>query len=110
LSLITNNAGAFSAYGPIWEVDPADWRRDVETNVFGTFNCCRTALPGMIARGRGRVIVMAGCGTATSFLMGFHAATSALELCSGLIGLLGASDWCFCTVAITRWWRSDIPL
>ena len=67
VSLLTNNAGAFSAYGPIWTVDPDDWRRDVETNILGTFNCCRAALPSMIARGRGRVIVMTGGGTATSF-------------------------------------------
>ena len=76
VSLLTNNAGAFSAYGPIWTVDPDDWRRDVETNIFGTFNCCRAALPGMIARGRGRVIVMTGGGTATSFPMGSGYATS----------------------------------
>jgi len=43
---------------------------------FGTFNCCRAALPGMIARGRGRVIVMTGGGTATSFPMGSGYATS----------------------------------
>jgi NAD(P)-dependent dehydrogenase (short-subunit alcohol dehydrogenase family) len=76
VSLLTNNAGAFSAYGPIWTVDPDEWRRDVETNVFGTFNCCRAALPAMIARGRGRVIVMTGGGTATSFPNGSGYATS----------------------------------
>ena len=76
VTLLTNNAGAFSAYGPIWTVDPDAWRRDVETNLFGTFNCCRAALPGMIARGRGRVIVMTGGGAATSFPMGSGYATS----------------------------------
>ena len=76
VGLLTNNAGAFSGYGPIWTVDPDDWRRDVETNVFGTFNCCRAALPPMIARGRGRVIVMTGGGTAASFPMGSGYATS----------------------------------
>jgi NAD(P)-dependent dehydrogenase (short-subunit alcohol dehydrogenase family) len=76
VSLLTNNAGAFSAYGPIWTVDPDEWRSDVETNIFGTFNCCRAALPGMIARGRGRVIVMTGGGTANSFPMGSGYATS----------------------------------
>src|SRR5208283_2232747 len=76
VSLLTNNAGAFSAYGPIWTVDPDAWRRDVETNLFGTFNCCRAALPAMIARGRGRVIVMTGGGAATSFPMGSGYATS----------------------------------
>ena len=76
VSLLTNNAGAFSAYGPIWTVDPVEWRRDVETNVFGTFNCCRAVLPKMIARRRGRVIVMTGGGTAASFPMGSGYAAS----------------------------------
>jgi NAD(P)-dependent dehydrogenase (short-subunit alcohol dehydrogenase family) len=76
VGLLTNNAGAFAAYGPIWTVDPEEWRSDVETNIFGTFNCCRAALPAMIARGRGRVIVMTGGGTATSFPMGSGYATS----------------------------------
>jgi NAD(P)-dependent dehydrogenase (short-subunit alcohol dehydrogenase family) len=76
VSLLTNNAGAFSAYGPIWTVDPDEWHRDVETNIFGTFNCCRAALPPMIARRRGRVIVMTGGGTATSFPNGSGYATS----------------------------------
>jgi NAD(P)-dependent dehydrogenase (short-subunit alcohol dehydrogenase family) len=76
VSLLTNNAGAFSAYGPIWTVDPDDWRGDVETNIFGTFNCCRAALPPMIARRRGRVIVMTGGGAATSFPNGSGYATS----------------------------------
>jgi NAD(P)-dependent dehydrogenase (short-subunit alcohol dehydrogenase family) len=76
VGLLTNNAGAFSAYGPIWTVDPDDWRLDVETNIFGTFNCCRAVLPSMIAGGRGRVIVMTGGGTATSFPMGSGYATS----------------------------------
>ena len=76
VSLLTNNAGSFSAYGPIWTVDPEEWRRDVETNIFGTFNCCRAALPLMIARRRGRVIVMTGGGTATSFPNGSGYATS----------------------------------
>jgi len=80
VGLLTNNAGAFSAYGPIWTVDPDDWRRDVETNIFGTFNCCRAALPGMIARGRGRVIVMTGGGAATSFPMGSGYAASKAAL------------------------------
>ena len=76
VNLLTNNAGAFSAYGPIWTVDPDEWRRDVETNIFGTFNCCRAALPPMIARRRGRVIVLTGGGTATSFPNGSGYATS----------------------------------
>ena len=76
VGLLTNNAGAFMAIGPIWTVDPAEWWSDVEVNVRGTFNCCRAVVPGMIERRRGRIINMTGGGTATSFPNGSGYATS----------------------------------
>jgi NAD(P)-dependent dehydrogenase (short-subunit alcohol dehydrogenase family) len=76
VSLLTNNAGAFAAIGPIWEVDPDAWWRDIEVNVRGTFNCCRAAIPAMMARRRGRIINMTGGGTAVSFPNGSGYATS----------------------------------
>jgi NAD(P)-dependent dehydrogenase (short-subunit alcohol dehydrogenase family) len=76
VGLLTNNAGAFRAIGPIWTVDPAEWWSDVEVNVRGTFNCCRAVVPGMIERRRGRIINMTGGGTATSFPNGSGYATS----------------------------------
>ena len=65
--LLINNAAAFAAIGPIWEVDPADWWRDVETSIRGAFNGCRAVLPRMLRRGRGRIVNLVGGGTATSF-------------------------------------------
>ncbi len=76
LTVLVNNAGAFQGIGPIWDVDPATWWRDVETNVRGTFNCCRAAVAGMMRRGRGRIINMTGGGTASSFPHGSGYATS----------------------------------
>jgi NAD(P)-dependent dehydrogenase (short-subunit alcohol dehydrogenase family) len=76
VSLLTNNAGSFVAIGPIWAVEPEAWWRDIETNLRGTFNCCRAAIPAMMARGRGRIINMTGGGTATSFPSGSGYATS----------------------------------
>ena len=76
VSLLTNNAGSFAAIGPIWTVEPESWWRDIEINIRGTFNCCRSALPAMIARKRGRIINMTGGGTATSFPNGSGYATS----------------------------------
>jgi len=76
VSLLTNNAGSFTAFGPIWSVDPDAWWRDIEVNVRGTFHCCRAAIPRMLARKRGRVINMVGGGTATSFPNGSGYATS----------------------------------
>lgn len=76
ITVLTNNAGAFAAIGPIWDVDPDAWWRDVETNVRGTFNCCRAAVSGMLARKRGRIINFTGGGTFSSFPPGSGYATS----------------------------------
>ena len=76
ITVLVNNAASFGAIGPIWDVDPAVWWRDVETNVRGTFNCCRSALAGMRARGRGRIINLTGGGTFSSFPNGSGYATS----------------------------------
>ena len=70
VTLLVNDAAVFQAIGPIWTVDAADWWRDVEVSLRGTFNCCRTVLPGMLERRRGRIINMAGGGTAGSFPQG----------------------------------------
>ncbi|HWK68962.1 MAG TPA: SDR family oxidoreductase [Rhizobiaceae bacterium] len=39
-----------------WEASPQSWRRIVETNVIGAFNMARAVVPGMVARGFGKVI------------------------------------------------------
>jgi NAD(P)-dependent dehydrogenase (short-subunit alcohol dehydrogenase family) len=56
VTLLVNNAGTAHLPGPLWEVDPDDWWRDLEVHVRGAFNCCRAVLPGMVGRGRGRVV------------------------------------------------------
>lgn len=57
--LVVANAGAYSAVGPTWQTDPDDWWRDMTVNVRGTHTTLRCALPAMVARGSGRVVVMA---------------------------------------------------
>src|SRR4051812_40727029 len=44
VEVLVNNAGSFYALGPVWEVDPERWWRDMEINVFGVFLPCRAAL------------------------------------------------------------------
>jgi NAD(P)-dependent dehydrogenase (short-subunit alcohol dehydrogenase family) len=41
---------------PIWQLDPAEWRRVVEVNTIGTFLMTRWATPHMVAQGSGRII------------------------------------------------------
>ena len=56
ISTVINNAGTSLAIGPLWEVEPRDWWTDVETSLGGAFNVCRSVIPGMIARGQGRIL------------------------------------------------------
>jgi NAD(P)-dependent dehydrogenase (short-subunit alcohol dehydrogenase family) len=65
VDLLVNNAGANTVFGPLWEVDLGAWRRDFDTNLFGPLLCARAVLPGMAARGRGRIVnVASAAGTA----------------------------------------------
>jgi 3-oxoacyl-[acyl-carrier protein] reductase len=65
LDLLVANAGVSDNHErrASWEIDPADWWRVYEVNVLGVHLCCCAALPGMLERGRGR-IVMTGSGAA----------------------------------------------
>src|SRR5262249_24069330 len=56
VDLLVNNAASAAAIGPVWEVDPREWWRDVEVNLRGPFLFCRAILPGMIARRSGRIV------------------------------------------------------
>jgi NAD(P)-dependent dehydrogenase (short-subunit alcohol dehydrogenase family) len=59
IDLLVNNAGVFGPIGPTWEVDPDAWWHGVESHLRGTMLCCHAVLPGMVARGRGRIINIA---------------------------------------------------
>jgi NAD(P)-dependent dehydrogenase (short-subunit alcohol dehydrogenase family) len=76
IDLLVNNAGSFYAIGPVWEVEPEQWWTDVTINLYGLFLCCRGVLPGMIARGRGRIINLIGGGTGNPFPYGSGYASS----------------------------------
>lgn len=64
VSLLVNAAGVADPLGPMTECDPDEWWRGVEINAKGPFLGARFFLPGMIARGAGRIInVSSGVGT-----------------------------------------------
>src|SRR5213078_4394277 len=73
VELLVCNAGVAGAREPTWETDPDGWWRIFEVNVLGTYLCCRTAIPGLLERGRGRIVnVASGAaylpgGTATAY-------------------------------------------
>jgi 3-oxoacyl-[acyl-carrier protein] reductase len=59
VDIVVNSAGVVGPNKPLWEVDPAEWARIFAVNVHGTFNVCRSFVPGMRDRGWGRIVNMA---------------------------------------------------
>jgi NAD(P)-dependent dehydrogenase (short-subunit alcohol dehydrogenase family) len=62
VSILVNNAGLARPYGPVGHVDPDDWWRSHEIHVRGTLLCMSAVLPGMRARGAGRIVNIASKG------------------------------------------------
>lgn len=56
LDLLVSNAGQFGPVGPLAASDPDDWWHVLEINLRGPLYCARAVLPGMLARGHGRII------------------------------------------------------
>jgi NAD(P)-dependent dehydrogenase (short-subunit alcohol dehydrogenase family) len=57
VDLLVSNAGLRErSPAPAWEADADDWWRVVETNLRGPFLLARAVLPGMVARGAGRIL------------------------------------------------------
>ncbi len=58
VSVLVNNAGIVQDR-PFLMLSPKEWTDTMDTNLTGTYNCCRAVLPGMLARGRGSIVNIA---------------------------------------------------
>jgi 3-oxoacyl-[acyl-carrier protein] reductase len=64
VDMLINNAGNAGAtmdlgeWQPFWETGPAEWQHWLGVNLYGVLNCCRAVLPGMKARGFGRLLTI----------------------------------------------------
>jgi NAD(P)-dependent dehydrogenase (short-subunit alcohol dehydrogenase family) len=67
VDLLVANAGTGNRDGLPWELDPDEWWRTFEVNVYGVHLCCRAAIPGMLERGRGRIVIV---GSGSAYLPG----------------------------------------
>jgi NAD(P)-dependent dehydrogenase (short-subunit alcohol dehydrogenase family) len=67
IDLLCANAGVMNQEARAWEEAPADWWRVFLVNVLGVYLCCRAVIPGMLQRGRGRIIIT---GSGAAYLPG----------------------------------------
>jgi 3-oxoacyl-[acyl-carrier protein] reductase len=67
VDLLVANAGIALWEDEAWAVEPDEWWRVHEINVLGVYLCCRAVIPGMLERGRGRIVIT---GSGAAYLPG----------------------------------------
>src|SRR5947207_394581 len=67
IDLLCANAGTNIPEERAWEIEPEDWWRVFEVNVLGVYLCCRSVIPGMLERERGRIVIT---GSGAAYLPG----------------------------------------
>jgi len=67
IDVLCANAGIGEQEERAWEVEPEEWWRVFEVNVFGVYLCCRAVIPGMLEREGGRIVIT---GSGAAYLPG----------------------------------------
>jgi NAD(P)-dependent dehydrogenase (short-subunit alcohol dehydrogenase family) len=69
IDILVNNAGNAGSERmqprPFVEMDLEAWESPIRVNLYGVLHCCHAVVPGMCARGRGRVVTISS-GAATA--------------------------------------------
>jgi len=56
VDVLVNNASTYLPETPTWEIPMADFKRVMDVNLFGAWNCCKLVVPGMRERRYGRIV------------------------------------------------------
>ncbi len=59
IDILINNAGITGPTSTLWEYDIETWKKIIDINLIGTFNCCRAIVPTMIKNNYGRIVNVA---------------------------------------------------
>ncbi|MDC3106555.1 SDR family oxidoreductase [Candidatus Pelagibacter sp.] len=59
IDILVNNAGITGPTATLWEYDIELWKKVVDINLMGTFNCSRAIVPNMIKNNYGRIVNVA---------------------------------------------------
>lgn len=86
VDIAVNVAGVHSGYAPCWEVPDGRFERVLAVNLAGAYYVCRAVLPGMVARGWGRIVNV----SSISARDGVGGASAYAASKAGLVGLTRA--------------------
>jgi 3-hydroxybutyrate dehydrogenase len=83
VDILINNAGAAES-APFAKTDRALWERMIAVNLTGAYLCCRAALPEMVRRGWGRIVMIAS----VAGLQGYPYVAAYCAAKHGTVGLM----------------------
>jgi 3-hydroxy acid dehydrogenase / malonic semialdehyde reductase len=75
VDVLVHNAGV-GVLKPLLELTPDEWHRMMDVNVNALFHVTRAVLPGMVARGRGHVVIIGSIAGRSAFVGGAGYATT----------------------------------
>ena len=84
IDILVNNAGV-GWFGSVESQGHDDWRRVIDTNVTGVFNCCKAVIPHLRRRGGGWIINL-------SSLAGSNPFSGAASYCASKAAVDGFSE------------------
>jgi 3-oxoacyl-[acyl-carrier protein] reductase len=56
IDILINNAGVMAGAMPFLDSTREKWEPDMSINLYGTINCCKAVLPGMVERKWGKIV------------------------------------------------------
>jgi len=59
IDILINNAGITGSTSSLWDYDVEEWKKIIQINLMGTFNCCKCVVPNMIKNDYGRIVNVA---------------------------------------------------
>jgi 3-oxoacyl-[acyl-carrier protein] reductase len=117
IDILVNNAGISPKSGAdgrraqAWEMSPAEWRRVLDVNLTGAFNCMQAVVPGMREIGRGRIVSLSSvAGKTYCDIVGVHYAASKAALIGFTKHLAGELGPYGITINAVAPGRIDTPL
>ena len=95
VDILVNNAGVVGKRFFIHQSDDDIWRKTIEVNLFGTYNCTKAFLPFMIEKSKGCIINMASISgkqpspTNSAYCASKHAVIGLTRTLAAELGMLG---------------------
>ena len=59
IDILINNAGITGSTAELWNYHYEEWKKIIDINLHGTFNCCKSIVPHMIKNNYGRIVNIA---------------------------------------------------